>query len=492
MSINGHNTVSAAYFQSAVDCPREVLELTAGPTGSGCTPAQSETGTVNRTDSRERAALIRAFTSADDGLTAAQIGLGSAGAAVARSHHAAETAVEAVERFTAAESPAAKRSEVDLVARRHAHDGPEDLRRRPWIWQALFWPVLFVSTAFDTVYVSKILQSFPQLGPRDGRILVDLTYVPGIGVSICLLAAGTLLGESLFRLRTQAARRSERQRRGTLEALRNAMWSKQPKSDQPTESRQEEGLPWPNLFGPALFTVAILAMICWWASIRASQAVVDSGDVTLVQYEPGVVLLLLILSVAVVMIKVLAHNPYADSDRKSRRALKADGKKAGHLLDEARMELAQHVDTWSRLRATTEAAQGTAQRTLDIACAVIVEERARTGTAGSFCFPLRSYVWPPEKGAEEGSEDGRSREGQSDDSSTETDPRQPRVRFELLDDARSTLARYAPETLDKRLATVAQRLNNQWKLPQRVIEPPPVTEEPDAADTHDDEDGPSA
>ncbi|MGA4877206.1 hypothetical protein [Streptomyces lydicamycinicus] len=441
---NGTNRAGpAARYQSAVDCP-------------GSDPAFIELDLRNRpsarpvdqTDSREQAALMRAFTDANTALTAAQPGLGTAATAVADTFQQARTTIEAAERFVVARSSQQAQERVGELRARHAEDGPESLRRRPVLWRRLLWPTLVACVAFDTMFIGTLMQRFFGLGETE--VGYYLAYLPGFGVAVCLLAAGSLLAESVFRRRTRTARTLERTRRGPVAALREALWPRSPR----TERRKAGELPWPNAAGPVLFTLAILTMVGIWARMRAAGAVREHVD--LAPDQSAVVILTLVLSTAAIVVKVLAHNPCADSDREARRDVTDAEQQGRKLLGAARRSLVAHTETWWRLRSTVEAAASEAHRTLDEACIRIVEERARTGVAGSYDLPLTAPAWPYPAVARNGA---RLPTGDR----APAHPTPPRARLELLDHVYTVLVRYGPDQLEDRLNGIAGDLNAQFR-----------------------------
>ncbi|MFE1171436.1 hypothetical protein [Streptomyces sp. NPDC058773] len=441
---NGKNRAGpAARYQSAVDCPGSDPAFVGLDLGK-----RPSARPVDQTDSREQAALMRAFTDANTTLTAAQPGLGTAATAVTETFQEARTSIEAAERFVVARSSAQAQERVGELRTRHADDGPESLRRRPVLWRRLLWPTLVACVAFDTMFIGTLMQRFFGLG--EDELGYYLAYLPGFGVAVCLLAAGSLLAESVFRRRTRTARTLERTRRGPVTALREVLWPRSPR----TERRKAGELPWPNAAGPVLFTLTILTMVGIWARMRAAGAVREHVD--LAPDQSAVIILTLVLSTAAIVVKVLAHNPCADSDREARRAVVEAEQQGGKLLGAARRSLVAHTESWWRLRSTVETAVSDTHRTLDEACIRIVEERARTGVAGSHDLPLTTPAWPHPTSARHGTRplNGDRAPGR---------PTPPRARLELLDHAYAVLERYDPDPLEDRINDVAEELNAQFR-----------------------------
>ncbi|MFE7484401.1 hypothetical protein [Streptomyces sp. NPDC057552] len=451
MGVNGETVSNGARYQAAKPCGRELLTLSGRGNGdpyngdpvngAGAVSAGPAGRTADRTDSRERALLMRAFTTANTQLAAAQEELGAGTAKVIRSAERARGGIEAVERLTLGRSPARARRSARRLELAHATDGPEDLRRSSTLWRKVILPLcLVIGAVFEAAFMASIVRQVISVGKDSWEWW--LAYLPGIGITVCLLAAGTLLAESVFRFRTRADRRTERRRTG----LRSVVTGRGKREGPLTEKRAETDLPWPNMTAPVLLTVGILGMVAVWAYLRSAHAADEFHH--LAQYRPAVVALLLALSVSAVLAKVLAHNPYADRAERARKATKKTEDSAVKLLKAAREDLALHATSWSALRSATVLAENRAHHTLDDACIALVEERARTGAAGDFDFPLGMTVWPYP----------------ADDERTGPTPADtlPRLRLEQLHEIREVLETNAPSKLHDRLERVAERLNSQW------------------------------
>ncbi|MGA6170986.1 hypothetical protein ACPEIF_12150 [Streptomyces sp. NPDC012600] len=446
MGVNGETVLNSARYQAAKPCGRELFTLSGRGNGdpsdgTGAVYAGPAGRAVDRTDSRERAVLMRAFTTANTQLAAAQAELGAGTAKVIRSAERARGGIEAVERLTLGRSPARARRSVRRLELAHAMDGPEDLRQSSALWRKVILPLCLVTSAvFEAAFMASIVRQVMNVGR--GSWEWWLAFLPGMGITVCLLAAGTLLAESVFRFRTRADRKPERRRTGRRSAV-TGRWTRE---GPPTEKRAETDLPWPNMTAPALLTVGLLAMVAVWAYLRTARTAADHPHVA--EYRPAVVVLLLTLSASAVLAKVLAHNPYAERAERARKATEKTEDSAVKLLRAAREDLALHATSWSALRSATVLAENRAHHTLDDACIALVEERARTGAAGGFDFPLGMTVWPyPE-----------------DDERTGPTPADtlPRLRLEQLDEIREVLETNAPSKLHDRLERVAERLNSQW------------------------------
>jgi len=453
MSVNGNAPQGARRTPAAVACPVQALRPVEERDGDG--PQHPDERSANRTDSKETAALLQAFATANSGLARAHADLGERAAHVLRSAERARGALEAVERFERTRSPAKARQRIEELDGAHSNDGPEDLRRSSRLWRWVLLPlVVLAGMAFDTSFIGKLLQYLMKAGPDQPAYY--LAYLPGLAVPICLLGAGTLLAESVFRQRIMAARTAKRERR----RLAFDGWRIRVKGSDQT--REQDGLPWPNVGWPLLFTLAILAMSGFWAYTRTVQ--IASGRLGfLTAYRPAVVVLLVMLGVATVMAKIIAHNPYADRAGEARKKVEAAEGAVEELLATAREQLAVHVTSWSRLKSATLAAEDRAHRAVEDACIKLIQDRASSGLAGEFTFPLRALVWPSPQ------EEPGAKEGGTGDAAVS-----PRVRLELLKDIHDMLERCDPEQLHKQVTEAARQVNLQWKVGER----------PDTDDTH--------
>ncbi|MFD6969180.1 hypothetical protein [Streptomyces sp. NPDC059949] len=447
MKVNGSNRSeqTGGPRDAPIPCPQYKvttgLQIGRPPGGAPADPV----------DSRERAVLMRAFSRANTGLSAAQESLGKLGTTLLETFQATLTAIDAVERFTVGRAAGEARRQAGAVRARHTADGPEGLRRNRRLWGRLQWFMLVFSALFDFPFVGAATAQVLSVGPGGvwDTIVYGLTYLVTIGVSVLQFALGHLLGRSLFRWRVRAGRRTERVRRGALAAVRH-WW----RSDRPrVETRRPDDLPWPGLVWPVVANLVLITFLAVTAYSRAKQsnssAFGDGG-------EAMAVFLIVSLSLATLATTVLAHNPYAESDEDAKAAAAAVEERVDALVPEARRLLARHSTSWHQLRAALEQARADAHHVVDDACALIVEERAATGVAGTLELPLREYAWPLDEG----------RSG----------PATPRLQLEVLEHGDALMVRYDPSLLENWLEDTVEELNIQFELPD--IEPP-VIELPD-------------
>lgn len=358
----------------------------------------------------EAAALLRAFAAGNVSLVSAQERLNAVCDAVVESYRVAQLSLDMLVRYKAVGHAALARNAADTVVRRHAHDGPEDPRHRP-MWRWLVAVTVGLAGVFDTTFIGNLVQRI--LGVGTGSLMYYLAYLPGLGMALCLLAAGTVLGEHLFR------RRSRRNR-----------------------PHQSHDVPVPRLFGPVLGTVLIVGVLGAGAYVRAVLA--GQGFVELESLQPMFVAVLVLLSVAAIAVKALSHNPYADRAHEARRLVERAARDSAALVEQARESLCRHTRTWIRLRSTMASAEGNARRVVEQACARILEDRWHRGAGGPLQLPLALPRWP--RDADEPYQDAS-----------------PVLEFELLDYARGIARRYHPEQLEQVLAGVVDGLHAQFE-----------------------------
>ncbi|MEU5251162.1 hypothetical protein [Streptomyces longwoodensis] len=388
---------------------------------------------------------MRAFARANNGLAKAQGNLGDLGTALVETFQSALNAIDAVERFTLGRTASEVSNGVRVVRARHVSDGAEGLRRnrRPWSW--LQWVMLGLSALFDLPFVGQATAQALSVGPGGGQwktLVYVLSFLVALGVSTLQFALSCWLARSLFRLRVRAAQRTERVRRAPWPALRHALRLDGPR----TETRQPEDLPWSAPVLPILANLLLLGLLTTTAYTRTSQSnplAFDAAGTVMA------VFLIVSLGLATAATAVMAHNPYAESDKSASASASAAKQSADRLVSLARQRLVSHSTSWHRLRSALEQAEADAHRAVDDACVSIVEERAESGVAGTLELPLRGYAWPA--GPDQAGTDGRTS--------------LPRLRLEMLDHGDGLLDRYAPTRLENWLEETVEELNEQFAQP---------------------------
>jgi len=384
----------------------------------------------------EAAALLRAFAAGNSTLISSQDRLNAVCDDVVETYRAAQLSIDAVVRYKAIGSAGLARDAADTVARRHAQDGPEDRRRRP-MWPWLVWVTVGLAGIFDTTFVGNLVQRI--LGVGSGSLLYYLAYLPGIGMALCLLVAGTVLGEHLFRRRSRINKHGGRGRLTPWLALRRLFWDWRPDP----QTRDPDDLPLPRLFAPTVFAVLIVGLLGTGAYVRATLA--GQSFVRLASLQPMFVVLLVLLSISAIAVKALSHNPYADSAKDARRLVERATRESAALVEQARESLSRHTRTWVRLKSMVASAEGSARRVVEQACARILEDRWHRGAGGPLQLPLALPRWPREADQHY------------------VDTALPVLELELLDYARGIARQYHPEQLEKTLADAVRELHAQFE-----------------------------
>ncbi|MEU9066658.1 hypothetical protein AB0E06_07285 [Streptomyces sp. NPDC048109] len=417
--------------------------------GDGIGNAPPPNRLVNRTDSHERAVLMRAFTHGGTDLVDEQSRLGAACTAVVRSALRVERGIGAIERFRRIEADRrAPRTAAPARPQEHGEQAtmiPRP-RRAAIMWRLLLWPVTIASAVFDSAFIASIVQQL--LNVRADSVHYWLAYLPGIGIAVCLLAAGSFLAEQL-QVVQEAREATDASRRPRYPAL-EWLW---------------------RLKSSLLFITAVLSLIVMCGVVRVSMAVEESGEPVMERYRWVMIALLMFLAVSSVTAKVLSHNPAAAStatDGASAKALKTRCRTADNLADKALKAMAQHVTAWFALKAAADAAEQRARKRVEDASTDLVEERARTGTAGSFEFPLESPAWPLEQ------QPAMACAPAAAAITPARRPGEPRLRIDLLDEARKILDDHRHDHLSRRLHDVLAGLDQLWG----PDESPPVLQPP--------------
>ncbi|MEU0937068.1 hypothetical protein [Embleya sp. NPDC005971] len=214
---------------------------------------------------------------------------------VIEAHAAGEQAVRALARFESANTLAAARSAQAAVEARHRADGAHDRRRRDaWI-QILRWPMVLALGAFDAWFFRQVFQDLTVDGESPSRAEQVVSFLPGVALAVAMLLAGHVMASPLHRWR---------------DALRERF------KDRPGMAILA-GFPL-----PLLYLASVMITVAMWAVLRVGDAA-QEADATIAQRYPAgsVAVLMLVLALTAMAMKVVAHNPYADSATEARRRL---------------------------------------------------------------------------------------------------------------------------------------------------------------------------
>lgn len=319
----------------------------------------------------ESAALVRAHTQATDVQLSRLDQLDAASDGVLESYRIALTAIVRAEEFAGSGQAARSREDRRVVLDRHRADGPEDRRDRR-IPRWIPWLALGAGAVFDASFVSTVVAQFLDLSPSVPHLGISL--LPGLGLALSLLVVGTVLAEALFRHRISLTRATA-ERNSPLKRIWLSLKSELEEVPEVTgRTRKPDDLPWSRAGGAVLLALAVLGLMAIWAFIRAQYAL-DGKATSLGPLEPAFVVLLMLLSLATIALKILAHNPYATRETKTRKALDRAEELKAELDDRARAEIERHHRRWLRLGTILTRAEYGARAVIEEACASILDAR---------------------------------------------------------------------------------------------------------------------
>jgi hypothetical protein len=247
--------------------------------------------------------------------------LAAARARTIDAHARTEEAIQSLARFEAAASLRTTRVAHEAVESRHAEDGAHDRRRRHLWIRVLRWPVIAAMALFDAWYFMRVFQYLTTSEETVSLAEQTVSFLPGVVLALALMLSGHAIAAPLHRVREG------------LHALRD----------------RRPGL---SLLGslalPVLYLAAVLSTVTVWAVLRAR----DTGteEVEGARYAPGwVAVLMLVLAITAVAMKVVAHNPYADSAAEARRGLLRARLTYAWLVRRVGDALREHERAWSDL-----------------------------------------------------------------------------------------------------------------------------------------------
>ena len=393
-------------------------------------------GTEENIDDLEAAALMEAFDLGNAALRGSLPRIDEAAGKVEAEFQRAGGTIDALHRLRDSRSIEEAAAKHATVLARHSDDGPEDRRRRGFFKPWMVWLVVTVAAVFDASFVANLIQRILGVGP--GSVVYYLAYLPGVGMALCLLIAGTHLGEHLYRRRMWLSRRRRRDPLTPWLVLRRALWWWR---EHPQERRPDD-LPWYRIFVPLLgaaLTVALLGVIAYVRAIRAGAEFAALCDL-----QPVFVIMLILLSLSAITIKVLSHNPCADSSEEAIKGLNKLSTKVERATNKARSAVTDAVKSANHLNTMIISAESEARSAVERACARMLAERGRRDRSGDIVLPLVYMRWPVDVGQ------------------VAPQTELPGLNLVLLDEARRTSEKYRPEDLRVRLADVVTELHQQF------------------------------
>lgn len=249
--------------------------------------------------------------------------LAAARARTIGTHARTENAIQSLARFEAAASLRRARLAQEEVEVRHAEDGAHDRRRRETWIRLLRWPVIGAMATFDAWYFMQVFQYLTTSEEEVSPVEQTVSLLPGVVLALALMLSGHTIAAPLHRFREHLRSRSERR---PLLAL---LWS--------------SAL-------PVLYLVAVMLTVAGWAYLRARDTMTGDGETVGARYAPGwVAALILVLAFTAVAMKVVAHNPYADSADEARRGVTRARLTYAWLVRVVGRALREHERAWSDL-----------------------------------------------------------------------------------------------------------------------------------------------
>jgi hypothetical protein len=448
-----YSTASAQQWRAPVSCNgTHPVDLTM--------PAVAEPAIAERSKV-PLAELLRGYIRANRALNAEHPAITAACDPVIDAFRSAQESIDRFHQFVSIGSASAARRALDEVVRRHAEDGPEDRRARlDWAKPWLVWLVIAASAAYDTVFIGHIFQA--AIDARDGSWQFYASYLPGLGIFAGLLCAGTMLAQNVLRHRSRRERRPIRDRLNPVRALRRLwIWR-----ETPAQLRRDD-LPWPVWPMSIVVTSLVLGVLLLWALKRARDAAVLNPELD--RYAPHLAALLLMLSVAAIVMKILAHNPYADRAEAAHAGIQQVKREAEGYATECAVRVAEHGRAWNRLNAAMARAKGSARSYLEEARARVLDEMGDEADAHTLTELERTLI--------EETVDGQP----------------PTFNTEVLEYGERLAQTCSPERLEEALDDVRRSLEEQLAEPDAQPDADRLDQDPDGhADPDDKRDGPDS
>ncbi|MEV3870686.1 hypothetical protein [Streptomyces sp. NPDC049906] len=311
-----------------------------------------------RLDNGEMRMLLRAAREVAELVGRNRDQLAGARARTIGTHAKAELAVQSLARFEASASLRTARAAQEEVTARHADDGAYDRRRRELWIRVLRWPVIVAMALFDAWYFMQVFRYLTSSEEAVSPVDHIVSFLPGAVLALALMLSGHAVAAPLYRLRERL--RALREHRFGLALSVSAL-------------------------APVLYLGAVLTTVAVWALLRARDTGMDASEVEGARYEPGwVALLMLVLALTAVAIKVIAHNPYADSAAEARRGLLRSRLAYAVLVRRVGEALRDHERAWSDLCALRdELASHVRLESMRVWEAAILTARMVHGQAGN-------------------------------------------------------------------------------------------------------------
>jgi hypothetical protein len=324
---------------------------------------------------------------------------------------------------------------------RHEQDGPQDRRHRPRWARVLLWPTVLFAAVYDTAFFSSMLLRLIDEQASVRNVIFWVSLLPGVMITVALLAAGHWLAEALARSLAHRERRPTRiTRRARLAGL---LRRRPPRVDE----REPQDLPWPQWALPILFAGTVLGIVAQWAWLRGRLS--DSAD--MLPEAGAIAVLILLFSLSAIAIKMIHYNPFADDAA----AKLWDVRRARHayrwVLRKATAAADRYVAKGHHLASLLDVLESRTRQRIDQAWVGILDDRDRHGLATMIAPALvdaagQTCRTSPEPCAHP----------------TFNELGEPQVCLRLVMNARGVLGGHDLVGARTRLAEILEDLENQW------------------------------
>lgn len=326
----------------------------------------------------EAAELVDAKAAADGEVAAARPAIDTAVRAVLEREHESRNALHRLDTFVRGADTAHCRDAVRRVRARHEHDGAEDRRRRPKWARWAVWLAVPAAGVYDTAFFATVFLRLVDAAPDPRNFEFYIAMVPGVMITVALLAAGHWLANALVRARAHTERTPERI------SFRTRLRCLVTRRELTPRTRARDDLPWPLWLLPVVFAVLVLGTLTIWAHNRA---VSTDNEVTSVP-TVAVALLLLTFSITAVVVKTVHHNPFADAARDAERELHTAIRNGDQVVADASAAVAAFETSNRRLCGVLDDLTARAIRHVDVAWSAILRYRHQHGRAGTIAPPF--------------------------------------------------------------------------------------------------------
>jgi hypothetical protein len=258
-------------------------------------------------------------------------------AATVQSHGQAKRALRDLTGALNGEAVRRACAERDRVDQTYADLTPDERQPAPRWLKAVAVIALAGMVIFDAYFFQQIFLDILNLGPNDPWWKRDIGLIAAVVMAIGVIAAGRILAGPVWRIRRR--------------------WRRPGSPDDPPPSRTVRAA---RVLAVGAAPAAIFFVLGWWASFRGQAAVHDQlltlhynvGPV--IPSSLGVMLLLLSLALTVVVLEILAHNPYHAQLKRSERVLARARRQITSQADAAARAVEAHEIAWRDLRSARD------------------------------------------------------------------------------------------------------------------------------------------